>query len=119
MKQNLKSLALVVACIMNDDISSMSSAQISMISMIISFALLQKSSSIYNIIKLDEIDAPLDTNNRLIFSELLIKIMGILNSQQCVMISHNAELGMINSDIILLKNSDPNLKLDGNIIYKY
>ena len=105
--------------LMNDDISSMSSAQIAMISMIISFVLLKKSSSIYNIIKMDEIDGPLDTVNRLKFSELLLRIMDILNSQQCIMISHNSELGLNNCDVILLKNSDPSLKLEGNIIYQF
>ena len=53
--------------IMNDDISSMSTAQICMISMILSFAFLFHSSTKYNILKLDEIDGALDTNNRLGF----------------------------------------------------
>ena len=35
------------------------------------------------------------------------------------MISHNSELNLANMDIVLLKNSDPNIQLDGNIIYNY
>ena len=49
--------------LMHDDISSMSTAQKCMISMILSFSLLYQSSTKYNIIKLDELDAFLDTNN--------------------------------------------------------
>lgn len=105
--------------ILNDDISSMSTSQICMISMIISFALMSRSSSVYNIIKMDEIDGGLDTNNRLAFFNVLSILMNYLNCSQCIMISHNSELNLSNMDIILLKNSDPNIQLDGNIIYNY
>lgn len=105
--------------ILNDDISSMSTSQICMISMIISFALMSRSSSVYNIIKMDEIDGGLDTNNRLAFFNVLSILMSYLSCSQCIMISHNSELNLANMDIILLKNSDPNIQLDGNIIYSY
>lgn len=105
---------------LNDDISSMSSSQIGMISMILSFALLHNSSTKYNIIKLDEIDGPLDYNNRTYFTDVLNKIMDIMGTEQCIMISHNSELQMDDFDIILLKhdidNSDYNR---GNIIWSY
>jgi len=104
--------------LMNDDISSMSTSQICMISMIISFALLHKSSSIYNIIKLDEMDGGLDSQNRVQFIMLLQKMMGILGVQQCIMISHNSELNMSNADVVILRNSDPDLQINGNVIFK-
>ena len=103
-----------------DDISSMSSAQISMISMILSFSLLYHSSTKYNIIKLDEIDAPLDENNRLMFIDVLNEIMNIMHTEQCIMISHNSELQLDTSDVIVLKSN--NLSSDytkGNIIWSY
>ena len=103
--------------IMNDDISSMSTSQICMISMIISFALLRQTSDSFGIVKIDEIDGGLDTQNRLRFVMALNKLMGILKYQQCIMISHNTELGMYDADVIVLKNTDPNLKIDGNIIF--
>ena len=87
--------------------------------MIISFALLHNVSKKFNIINLDEIDGGLDNINRLSFIHVLRKLMGLLNYSQCVMISHNAELGIYDADLIILKNSDPNAKFDGNIIYKY
>lgn len=106
--------------LLNDDISSMSSAQIAMISMILSFSLLYQSSTKYNIIKLDEIDGPLDENNRIMIITVLDKIMDIMGSEQCIMISHNTELQLENCDIILLKTSIGSSDYtNGNIIWKY
>ena len=105
---------------LNDDISSMSSSQIGMISMILSFALLHHSSTKYNIIKLDEIDGPLDYNNRLFFIDVLNKIMDIMGTEQCIMISHNSELQVDDSDVILLKHDINNNDFKrGNIIWSY
>lgn len=105
---------------LNDDISSMSSSQIGMISMILSFALLHHSSTKYNIIKLDEIDGPLDYNNRVYFMDVLNSIMDIMGTEQCIMISHNSELQIDNSDVILLKHNDTNSDYNrGNIIWRY
>ena len=105
--------------IMNDDISSMSSAQIAMISMILSFSFLYNSSSRYNILKLDEIDGPLDANNRIMFMDVLNNVMNMLGTEQCIMISHNSELQVDMADIILLKSSENNDYNHGNIIWKY
>lgn len=104
--------------IMNDDISSMSTAQICMISMILSFAFLFHSSTKYNILKLDEIDGALDTNNRLGFVNVLNQLCQILHTEQCIIISHNDEFDTSEADIILLKHSHPET-VTGNIIYKY
>ena len=101
--------------LLNDDISSMSTAQKSMISMIVSFALLYQSSTKYNILHLDEIDGGLDTTNRLQFTYLLNQLMDLLNSEQCFMISHNNEINTDEADIILLKN--PGEQITGNIIW--
>ena len=103
--------------IMNDDISSMSTSQKCIMAMIISFALLSNASSIYKIIKIDEVDSPLDTINRSAFFQALDTLMNYLQFDQCVMISHNVELNMSNTDIIILRNDDPDLKIDGNIIF--
>ena len=78
--------------ILNDDVTSMSLSQRSMIGMIINFAMLFNSSSVYNIIKLDEIDGGLDRENRVQFVAVLLRIMQIMGCEQCIMISHNDEL---------------------------
>ena len=105
--------------IINDDISSMSTSQKCMISMILSFALLKHSSTKYNILKLDEIDSGLDSINRLQFISLLNSLMEKLGCTQCIMISHNNEINLDTADLIILKNSDPDFKPNGNIIYQY
>ena len=106
--------------ILNDDISSMSTSQICMISMILSFALMRQSSTIYNIIKIDELEGGLDSQNRLAFFDVLNNLMMTLQCEQCVMISHNAELNMKTMDVIVLKNSDPSSSYyEGNVIYDY
>lgn len=105
---------------LNDDISSMSSSQIGMISMILSFALLHHSSIKYNIIKLDEIDGPLDYNNRTYFMDVLNRIMTIMGTEQCIMISHNTELQVDDCDVILLRHDPNNTDYTrGNIIWSY
>lgn len=103
----------------NNDISSMSTSQICMISMILSFVMLQQSSTKYNILKLDEIDGGLDTRNRLQFLHVLEELMVMLNVEQCIMISHNTEMDLSNCDIIQLKLNEGEVINDGNIIFKY
>lgn len=104
----------------NDDISSMSSSQSTMISMILSFALLYTSSTEYNIIKLDEIDDPLDEPNRAAFAQLLNRIMEIMGTEQCIMISHSSELIVENADLILLKSDGiSSIPVDANVIWDF
>ena len=102
----------------HDDITSMSSAQISLISMIISIALLSQTSTKLNIIVGDEIDAPFDSENRREFISILYQLMYMVNASQCVLITHNSEIPMDDCDIILLK-SDNDVITTGNIIWSY
>lgn len=104
--------------LLHDDISSMSTAQKCMISMILSFSILYQSSSKYNILSLDEVDAGLDTMNRGYFIELLDKLMNLLYCEQCFIISHNNELNTAACDLILLKNNS-NEVFQGNVIWQY
>jgi predicted nucleic acid-binding Zn-ribbon protein len=104
--------------LLHDDISSMSTAQKSMISMILSFSILNQSATRYNIIRLDELDGGLDTSNRGYFITLLDRLMGMLRCEQAFIISHNNELDSSAADIIILKNSSHE-SYTGNIIWKY
>lgn len=104
------------SCINNDDISSCSEGEKSMLAMILSFALLQQSSTLYNILRLDEIDGTLDQNNRAMFMEALSIIIDELNIDNCLMVSHASESSLDNTDIICLNMQ--NLVIPrGNIIY--
>lgn len=107
-----------------EDISLMSDSQLSMISMLISFVLLKKSSDNYNIIKLDEVDDNLDNINRIQFSILIEHIMSGLGFDQCLIISHNNELDLSNTDIVVLKLESQEMidslyNSGGNIIFGY
>lgn len=104
--------------LLHDDISSMSTAQKCMISMILSFSILHQSSTKYNILSIDEMDGGLDTNNRGFFIELLDRIMGMMHCEQCFIISHNNELNTASCDLIILKNNG-NEVLQGNVIWQY
>ena len=104
--------------ILHDDISSMSSAEKAMISMILSFSLMHQSSLKYNILCLDEMDAALDDMNRFAFIDLLDNIMNMLNVEQCFLISHNSEIDTSMCDMILLRN-DSNERYNCNMIWKY
>lgn len=107
-----------------EDISLMSDSQLSMISMLISFVLLRNSSNRYNIIKLDEVDDNLDSMNRIQFSILIEQIMNDLGFSQCLIISHNNELDLSNTDIVILKMESQEMidslyNSGGNIVFSY
>jgi len=102
----------------------MSDSQLSMISMLISFVLLRNSSNRYNIIKLDEVDDNLDNMNRIQFSILIEKIMIDLGFDQCRIHSHNNELDLSNTDIVILKMESQEMidslyNSGGNIVFSY
>ena len=98
-----------------DDISSCSTAQKSLIAMILSFTMLKQSSGVFNILRLDEIDGGLDTNNRIQFMTVLKELMNILSVDQLIMVSHNNELSTEDVDIILLKDTGVNYN---NVIWR-
>lgn len=102
----------------HDDLSSCSTGEKSLISMIISFALMAQSNTTYRIVTLDEIDGVLDSMNRAAFVTLLDTIMQKLNIDQLFMVSHNNEIDFSSIDVILLR-SDNVEYVDGNIIWKY
>ncbi len=104
----------------HNDISNMSSAEVTLLSMIISISLLSQTSTKLNIIVGDEIDGPFDSDNRREFFNILYQLMNIVHSSQCVLISHNSELNQNDCDVILLKNDNgdgPNCQ--GNVIWSY
>lgn len=104
--------------LLHDDISSMSTAQKSMISMILSYSILYQSNTRYNIISLDEMDGSLDGSNRSYFMTLLDNLMNIIRCEQCFIISHNSELISELADIIILKDI-PGANYGGNVIWRY
>lgn len=103
--------------IANEDISTMSTSQKCMISLVLSFALLCQSSIKYNILKLDEMDGGLDNTNRSIFVDTLYRLIDLLKAEQVFIISHNNEMNLSECDLIVLRSSDTFHA--GNIIFNY
>jgi len=102
-----------------DDISSGSNSQICIMGMIINLVLLHQASTKFNIARLDEIDGPLDTNNRFEFINALYQTMPLLNIEQLFLISHSIEADSSNVDIIKLKQNNQDTSTMGNIIFDY
>jgi DNA repair exonuclease SbcCD ATPase subunit len=105
----------------SDDISSCSTAQICMISMVVTISLSLQSSGIFNIFRFDEIDGGLDTDNRLYFFDTLKRMCSELGIQQMIVISHSIESNMNGVDVIKLATpSNIEYDLSGvNVIYDY
>lgn len=101
------------------DITNMSSAQVALLSMIISISLLSQTSTRLNIIVGDEIDAPFDSENRRGFLDILYKLMNLVQASQCVLISHNSEIMLRDCDVIVLKQNKSEPVTEGNIIWNY
>lgn len=101
------------------DIKYASQAEVSLMTMALSFALAHSSTGIYNILLLDEIDAGLDENNHNAFLKMLHKQMDELNVEQVIMISHRMMIGNIDipTDVIILSDEINQSHLQ-NVIYK-
>lgn len=105
----------------SDDISSCSTAQICMISMVTTISLSLQSSGVFNIFRFDEIDGGLDTENRTMFFDTLKRMCRELGIQQMIAISHSIESNLNGVDIIKLAvPSNAEYDLSGaNVIYEY
>lgn len=72
-----------------DDISSLSSSQMIAVNMCISFAIMIHSSSKFNILRLDEVDAPFDVSGSNNFVGMLNNVMTELSCEQGFLITHS------------------------------
>lgn len=86
------------------DVSYASDGEKSFISLALSFALIFKALSNYNIMLLDEVDATLDTKNREKFLLILERISDMIGSEQIFAISHNNMFNMCPVDIVSTLN---------------
>lgn len=101
----------------NDDISSCSTAERFMISMVLGFAMKYQSSTTYNIISLDEVDGTLDQENRAAFPIVIDKIRKMLNIEQCLTVSHASENDLSEVDVISLTPVSYET-IKGNVIFQ-
>ena len=88
------------------DVKYTSQGELSFISIALSFALSSRVLSKYNIMLLDEIDGPLDTENREKFIKILEKQIDKIDSEQNFLITHNSMFSSYPVDILDLSFSD-------------
>jgi DNA repair exonuclease SbcCD ATPase subunit len=87
------------------DVSHASQGEKSFISLAISFGLIYESISKYNILLLDEIDATLDTSNRMKFIQVLERWIDMIDAEQLFLISHNNMFSMYPVSVVSMNNS--------------
>jgi DNA repair exonuclease SbcCD ATPase subunit len=106
-----------------NDIKEASQGEIALTTISISLALIEQAIGKYNILALDEIDGPLDNNNRENFISILNKQIDKLGIEQVFVISHNDAFDTEEMDLILLKGSNvdqkgENFMKNKNIIFE-
>lgn len=86
----------------------------------ISFAIiaLNASSKMYNVLRLDEVDAVLDSNKRRGFLSILMDRIEKMNCQSCFVVTHNNEFDTVEADVILMSDVDEMNLENKNIIYR-
>lgn len=88
-----------------DDIKLASQGEISMTTISLSLALIERALGEYNIMYLDEIDGPLDIENRESFINILNKQISKLGLEQIFVISHNNAFESCAMNLILLNGN--------------
>lgn len=93
-----------------EDIKEASQGEVALVTLSLSLALIEQSTSKYNIFLLDELDGALDYKNRRSFLDMIETQMKSLNSEQVFIISHNQEFENYPIDMILLSGNNINTK---------
>ena len=105
-----------------EDIKVASQGEMALTTISLSLALIQQASGDYNILSLDEIDGPLDKENRENFINILNSQINKLGIEQVFVISHNNAFDICPMDLILLNGNnvnkeDPVFMENKNIIF--
>jgi DNA repair exonuclease SbcCD ATPase subunit len=93
-----------------NDASECSDGQIALITLAVSMALIKEAvgKDGYNIIRLDELDAPLDKARKKLYIDMIMDKMREIHSRQCIIISHSPEFENVEADVIILPEVKPN-----------
>ena len=108
-----------------EDVNECSKAEKSTLDMAIAFGIIEASTenSIYNIIRADEIDGPMDSSRKQSFLDILQQRLRDINCRNCFCITHSNCFESIDCDVILLKGYEKSVSesslLNKNIIYRY
>lgn len=105
-------IPFVTKGILVDDVVYSSQGEESFLSIALSFALIAKNMTSYNIMLLDEVDSTLDTKNRAAFISVIERQIERTGVEQCFVITHNNMFDMYPVDVLLLSgDKDKNNKL--------
>lgn len=108
-----------------EDVSECSKAERATIDLAISFGILEVSTAdkLYNIIKIDEKDGPMDSVRKQTFLDVLLDRMSNINCKNAFCITHSNCFENVEADVILLKGYEnvisENSLINKNIIFRY
>jgi len=91
---------------MLNDIKQASQGELSMTTVSLSLAIMEKSIDRYNILYLDEVDATLSSENRRLFIDIIQKQIEKMGIEQVFIISHNNEYFSYPMNLVLLEGHD-------------
>lgn len=104
------------------DAVSCSAGEKATLSLALSFSILKMNlkNILYNVIRLDELDGPLDVDRRCGFIDVVNDRLKDLDCQTCFIVSHNNEFDSVECDVILLRGwENIPMRMDNkNILFK-
>lgn len=102
------------------DASQLSQGERAIMTLAISFSIIEMNlkEKIYDVIRLDELDATLDEIRSRRFLEMIRERIDRMNVNSCFIISHRSEFETVPADLILLKGARVSNTHNKNIIYK-
>lgn len=103
----------------NSDVRNASSGERCIAALAISLAIVEQTKTKFNILILDEMDAPLDKESKRHFLDILEKTIKKLKIKQVFLISHSGIFEEYPLNLILFKGADVTTRGDKSILFQY
>lgn len=101
-----------------EDVSFCSQGEESIVSLALSFALIEQSLNGYNILLLDEMDSKLDASKRMKFLPILEEQLDSIDAEQVFIITHNNAFDNYPVDVIMTSSYNVDNFKNVNVIFK-
>ncbi len=88
------------------------------ISLALSFSFAKRSLDRYNVLTMDELDGPLDTDKRMQFIDIIEEQMDDVGAEQAILISHNNVFDAYPVDAIITSPVNVDSYTNMNVIFK-
>jgi DNA repair exonuclease SbcCD ATPase subunit len=89
-----------------EDVKLASQGEVALVTIALSLSMIEQSMARYNVLSLDELDGPLDVDNRKGFVEMVRTMADRLGIEQIFVISHNGVFEQEVADMVLLRGSN-------------